>query len=58
MNLAKRYPLFSGHGQFVTGDQTAHLLQREGHELLTDHDISEVLLCLKQANVFKQKNVS
>lgn len=54
MSWVMRYLLFSGHSQFVTGDQTAHLLQGEGHELLTDHDISEVLLCLKQANMFKK----
>jgi len=36
--------LLSGHGEFVAGDEAAHLLQREAQELLSLHHLREVLL--------------
>lgn len=36
--------LLCGDGEFVTGDEAAHLLQRKAQELLSLHHLAEMLL--------------
>lgn len=36
--------LLCGNGEFVTGDEAAHLLQRQAQKLLSLHHLSEMLL--------------
>lgn len=53
---SRAYLLLRGNGEFVAGDEAAHLLQRETQELLSLHHLSEMLLWKKKETQITDKH--